>query len=219
METPDPRTTVTRKPDRARYDRATIDAILDEALICHVGIARADGPVVIPTIHARDGDALYVHGSPVAGWLRLARDGAPVCVTATIVDALVLARSIFNHSLNYRSVVVLGPAREVTDRDEKVRASRALSDHVLRGRWDEARQPTPKELAATMILRVALDEASAKIRTGPPVDDEADHALPIWAGEVPLRTTLGEPVADPALRAGIEPPASVAAREGRWAPG
>jgi hypothetical protein len=172
---------------------------------------------VIPTIHARRGDVLYVHGSPVAGWLRLVREGVPICVTATIVDGLVLARSIFHHSMNYRSVVVLGTATEVTERDEKMLASEALAEHVLPGRWAEARHPNPKELAATLILAIPLETASAKVRTGPPIDDEADLDLDVWAGVVPTRLIADDAIGDEHLRTGDAPGASVTAPRGRWA--
>jgi uncharacterized protein len=214
-----PQTNISRLADRGRYDRESVDAILDDALICHVGIARDDGPVVIPTIHARLDDVLYVHGSPLSGWLRLLRAGAPVCVTATVVDGLVLARSVFHHSLNYRSVVVFGTATEVADRAEKIAASKALADHVLPGRWAETRQPSAKELAATLILRIALTNASAKVRTGPPIDDADDLTLEHWAGVVPLNTVAVEPIADPTLHAGIAVPPSVTDPRGRWTRG
>jgi nitroimidazol reductase NimA-like FMN-containing flavoprotein (pyridoxamine 5'-phosphate oxidase superfamily) len=176
---------VRREPQRGRYDRETIDAILDEALFCHLGFAVDRQPYVIPTLHARIGDRVYVHGSAASRLLRHARSGAPVCVTATIFDGLVLARSVFNHSVNYRSVVVLGTAIPV-EGDEKAVALQAFTEHLAPGRWAEARRPTPKELKATWILSLALDEASAKVRSGPPLDDEADLDLPVWAGVVPV---------------------------------
>ena len=203
------RTRVRRLPERGRYDRATIDRILDEALICHLGFVDGGQPFVIPTIHARAGDQVYVHGSTGSRALRTLADGTPVCLTATIVDSLIFARSPFNHSMNYRSVVVLGTAREVVDPDEKLEAMRAVVDHVAPGRWDEIREPTAKEFAATAILSLPLDEASAKVRTGPPHDDEEDLDLAIWAGEVPLRLVSLAARPDPLLRAGIEPPPAV----------
>jgi nitroimidazol reductase NimA-like FMN-containing flavoprotein (pyridoxamine 5'-phosphate oxidase superfamily) len=189
-------TTVKRHPERGAYDRAIIDAILDEALICHLGFVVDGRPFVIPTIHAREGDTLYVHGSPGSRMLRTAKDGVDICVTVTLVDGLVLARSVYNHSMNYRSVVVLGRAREVTDRDEKLRAMQRVVEHVVRGRWEDARQPNDGEIKGTTILALALDEASAKIRSGPPVDDDTDLELPVWAGVIPLRLESSEPVAD-----------------------
>lgn len=174
-----------REPQRARYDRETIEAILDEALICHLGFEVDGQPYVIPTLHARVGDRLYVHGSAASRLLRHLAGGAPVCVTVTLVDGLVLARSVFNHSVNYRSVVVFGTATVVED-DEKREALRALTEQLAPGRWDEARQPTEKELKATWILSLPLDEASAKVRTGPEEDEPEDLDLPVWAGVVPV---------------------------------
>jgi uncharacterized protein len=176
---PSQHTTVKRHPERGAYDRATIDPILDEALICHLGFVVDGRPFVIPTIHARDGDTLYVHGSPGSRMLRAAKEGVDICVTVTLLDGLVLARSVYNHSMNYRSVVVVGRAREVTDPDEKLRAMQRVVDHVVPGRWVDARQPNDGEIKGTTILALPLDEASAKIRSGPPTDDEADKALPI----------------------------------------
>jgi uncharacterized protein len=193
---PTKRTRVRRHPERGDYDRGTIDAILDEALICHVGFVHERQPFVIPTIHARDGDTLYLHGSPGSRMLRSVKEGVDVCVTATLLDGLVLARSVYNHSMNYRSVVVLGRALEVVDTDEKLRAMRAVVEHVVPGRWQDARHPSDGELKGTTILAIALDEASAKIRTGPPIDDDADLALPVWAGVIPLGLVPSEPLAD-----------------------
>jgi nitroimidazol reductase NimA-like FMN-containing flavoprotein (pyridoxamine 5'-phosphate oxidase superfamily) len=190
------RTTIRRLPKRGHYDRATIEAILDEALLCHIGFVADGQPVVIPTIHARIGDTLYVHGSAASRMLRTLRDGVPACVTVTILDGLVLARSTFHHSMNYRSVVVFGTAREVTDREEKLRALEAIVEHVVPGRTREARAPNEKELVATMVLAMPIAEASAKIRTGPPLDDEEDYALPVWAGVIPMRLVTGEPIPD-----------------------
>jgi uncharacterized protein len=190
------RTRIHRLPERGNYDRATIDAILDEALICHVGFVVEGCPVVIPTIHARVDDHLYFHGSPAAGMLRTLRGGVDACVTVTLLDGLVLARSAFHHSMNYRSVVVFGKAEEVVDRQEKLRVLTALVEHVCRGRSSDARGPNEKELKQTLVLRVPIAEASAKIRTGPPKDDEEDYALPIWAGVLPLALTPSVPVPD-----------------------
>ena len=204
------RTTLKRLPERASYDRDTANGILDEALICHVGFAMEAQPFVIPTIHARVGGTLYLHGSAAS---RMLREGKrlPVCVTVTLVDGLVMARSAFHHSMNYRSVVVLGQAREVSDPEEKVAALRAIVEHVAAGRWDEVRWPTELELKGTTVLALPVDEASVKIRTGPPKDDEEDYSLDVWAGVVPLRLVAGEPVADPRLREGL-PPSEVVTR-------
>jgi nitroimidazol reductase NimA-like FMN-containing flavoprotein (pyridoxamine 5'-phosphate oxidase superfamily) len=192
---PTSRTTVKRHPERGDYDRDVIDAILDEALICHLGFLVDGQPFVIPTIHARDGDILYIHGSPGSRMLRTAKAGVDICVTATLLDGLVLARSVYNHSLNYRSVVVLGRAYEVTELDEKLRAMQCVVEHVVPGRWNDARQPNEGEIKGTTILALPLDEASAKIRSGPPVDDDDDLALPVWAGVIPLRLEPSEPTA------------------------
>jgi nitroimidazol reductase NimA-like FMN-containing flavoprotein (pyridoxamine 5'-phosphate oxidase superfamily) len=177
---------VKREPQRGAYDRETIDAILDEALVCHLGFAVDGQPYVIPTLHARVGDLLYVHGSAASRMLRHAASDVRVCVTVTLLDGLVLARSVFNHSIDYRSVVVLGTPALVEDVEEKRQALRAFTEHIAPGRWEEARQPTDKELKATWILSVPLDEASAKVRTGPPEDEPEDMDLPVWAGVVPI---------------------------------
>src|SRR5260370_6319037 len=190
------RTRIRRLPERGNYDRATIAAILDEALICHVGFVVQGRPVVIPTIHARVGDPLYVHGARAAGMLRTLRGGVDACVTVRLLDGLVLARSAFHHSMNYRSVVVFGKAEEVVDRQEKVRVLDKLVEHVCRGRSADARRPNEKELKQTLVLRIPIAEASAKIRTGPPKDDEEDYALPVWAGVLPLALTPSAPVPD-----------------------
>jgi uncharacterized protein len=205
---PTQRTTVKRHPERGAYDRATIDSILDEALICHLGFVADGRPYVIPTIHARDGDTLYVHGSPGSRMLKASKKGVDICVTVTLLDGLVLARSVYNHSMNYRSVVVLGRARELTDRDEKLRAMRRVVEHVVPGRWEDARPPDDGEIKGTMILALPLDEASAKIRSGPPSDDDADLELPVWAGVIPLRIEPSDPVPDAAVDS---PPPSYAA--------
>ena len=195
-----PRTTVRRMADRGVYDREAIYAILDEALICHVGfVVPADNgvqPVVIPTIHVRVGDTLYFHGSAASRMLRSLRGGVEACVTVTLLDGLVLARSAFHHSMNYRSVVVLGKGREVTDRKEKLRALDALVEHVVPGRAAVVRAPNEMEIKQTLVIALPLAEASAKVRTGPPVDDEADYALDVWAGVVPMALVKGEPVED-----------------------
>jgi nitroimidazol reductase NimA-like FMN-containing flavoprotein (pyridoxamine 5'-phosphate oxidase superfamily) len=207
MQAPTERTQVHRISERGHYDRATIDAILDEALICHIAWVDPEGsPRCLPTIHARAGDTVYVHGSRAARPWKALRDGAQVCIAATIVDGLVLARSFFEHSMNYRSVVLYGNARQVTDPEELHVAARAIAAHVAPGREEEARMPTDDEYRQTLLLAVPLDEASAKVRAGPPVDDDADHALDVWAGVVPMRLARREPVPDPALRSGIEVP-------------
>jgi nitroimidazol reductase NimA-like FMN-containing flavoprotein (pyridoxamine 5'-phosphate oxidase superfamily) len=210
MPAPSERTQVHRHPERGDYDRATIDAILDEALICHVAFNDDEGaPRCLPTIHARVADTIYLHGSRAARAWKALRAGAEVCIVATIVDGLVLARSAFNHSMNYRSVVVFGRAREVTDPDELHTAATAITAHVAPGRETEARMPTPEEYRQTLLLAVPLEEASAKVRTGPPKDDQEDLSLPIWAGVLPLTTGVGDPEADPGLAPGIDVPPSV----------
>jgi nitroimidazol reductase NimA-like FMN-containing flavoprotein (pyridoxamine 5'-phosphate oxidase superfamily) len=203
---PTPRVRVHRLPDRGLYDPEVIHRILDEALICHVGFVAEGQPYVIPTIHAREGDTLYVHGSAASRTLRTLTDGVAACVTATIVDGLVLARSAFHHSINYRSVVVLGTAVEVADPADKLTALRALTEHVATGRWNEVRAPTASELRQTTVLRMPLTEASAKVRSGPPKDDQGDLALPIWAGELPIASVALEAQDDPLLPEGIPRP-------------
>jgi nitroimidazol reductase NimA-like FMN-containing flavoprotein (pyridoxamine 5'-phosphate oxidase superfamily) len=182
---PDKRIRIKREPQRGRYDRETIDLILDEALLCHLGFEIDGQPYVIPTLHARVGDKLYVHGSAASRMLRHLAGGVRVCVTVTLFDGLVLARSVFNHSVNYRSVVLLGTATLV-EGDEKREALHALTEQLAPGRWDEARQPTAKELKATWILSVPIEEVSAKVRNGPPEDEPEDEDLPVWAGVVPV---------------------------------
>ena len=203
---PTPRTRVRRAPGRARYDRATVDAILDEALVCHLGVVDEGQPYVIPTLHARVGDEVYVHGSAASRLVRALAAGAPACLTVTLLDGLVLARSAFHHSMNYRSAVVVGTLRAVADAGERERALEAFTEQLLPGRWPHVRPPSAKELKATAVLALPLGEASAKVRTGPPVDDDADHALDAWAGVVPLTTTAGAPEPDPQLRPGIGVP-------------
>ena len=203
------RTRVKRLPERGVYDRSALDAILDEALICHVGFVQDGQPFVIPTIHARVGDTLYLHGSPASRMLRLMKEGARVSVNATIVDGIVAARSVFHHSMNYRSAVVLGAARLVEDDGERLLAMEAITEHVLPGRWAEARGPNDVESKGTLLVAVPIEEFSVKERTGPPGDDEPDYELPIWAGVIPLSTVAGEPVPDPLLANGIEVDESV----------
>ncbi len=200
-----PRTTVRRLAGRGSYDRELIHGILDEAFICHVGFVAGGAPVVIPTIHWREGETLYFHGSAASRMLRSMRDGAEVCVTVTLLDGLVLARSAFHHSMNYRSAVVIGRAREVTG-EEKLRALTALVEHVCRGRSAEVRPPNEIELQQTLVLALPIEEASAKVRTGGAVDDEEDHALPVWAGVLPLRTVPQEPIADVRLDPAVAVP-------------
>jgi len=209
---PSERVRVRRLHDKAAYDRERIHAILDEALVAHLGFVHDGTPFVIPTLHARIGDAVYVHGSSASRTLRALAGAVPVCLTVTLLDGLVLARSVFEMSVNYRSVVVLGEARAVTDRDEKLRALEAFTEQVLPGRWAAVRGPTPQELKATSILVLPLDEASAKVSEGGPDDGEsADAALPVWAGHLPLHLVPGEPVACPHLPPGIPVPPEIAA--------
>lgn len=194
MESPTPRTEVRRLPERAVYDRETINAILDEALICHIGFVFEGSPVVIPTIHVRVDDTLYFHGSPASRMLRSMKNGAEVSAAVTILDGLVVARTPFHQSLNYRSVVVFGEARPVDDPAEKMAALEAVTGHVTPRRWEDSRPPTGDEVRATLVLALPLDEASAKVRTGPPVDEEEDLALPYWAGVVPMSLVPGKPI-------------------------
>jgi nitroimidazol reductase NimA-like FMN-containing flavoprotein (pyridoxamine 5'-phosphate oxidase superfamily) len=195
-----------RHPERGRYDFPTIAAIFDEALICHVGFVADDGcPIVLPTIHARVERMLYLHGSVLARWLKNA-DGAQLCITATIVDDIVLARSAFNHSMNYRSAVAMGTAEIVRSPQERELALEAVVEHVCPGRWKDARWPTDGELAATMVVKMPIEHASAKMRTGPPGDTESDLTRDIWAGLLPLLTGYGDPIPDPKLRSGIPVP-------------
>ena len=196
---PTERTRVRRKPGRGSHDRDLVHSILDEALVCHIGFVQDGQPYVIPTIHAREGETLYLHGARGNRTLGMLTDGAPCCLTATLVDELVLARTALHHSLNYRSVMVLGTAREVTDPDEKDRALRAVVDHVAPGRPDEIRGPDATELRSTRVLSMPIEEASAKVRTGPPVDEEADLDLPHWAGQLPLTLGTGNPISAPEL--------------------
>jgi len=205
--TPTERTQVKRLPKRGHYDRETVYAILDAGFVCHVGF-NADGqPYVIPTNYGRAGDMLYLHGSAASRMLHTLSGGVPVCVTVTHVDGLVLARSAFHHSVNYRSVVILGTARLVEDPAEKMGALRVFTEHVLKGRWDDVRQPTEQELKGTMVLALPLEEVSAKVRTGGPVDDEADYGLPVWAGVLPLETVAQPPQPDARLKHGTPLPA------------
>jgi len=206
---PSSRSAVRRLPERANYERDVIDAILAEGLVCHVGFAVDDQPYVIPMVYGRLDDTLYLHGSSASRLIRTLGGSVPAAVTVTLLDGLVLARSAFHHSMNYRSVVILGTARLVDDAEERLRALRTIVEHVVPGRWDEARKPNAKELAQTFVLALPLDEASAKRRSGPPADDEEDYALDVWAGEVPLPVVPGAPHPDPRLLDEIEVPASL----------
>jgi nitroimidazol reductase NimA-like FMN-containing flavoprotein (pyridoxamine 5'-phosphate oxidase superfamily) len=203
---PSARTRLVREADRAVYDRAAAYRILDEGFICHVGFVADGQPFVIPTGYGRVDDNLYIHGSAASRMLRRVDEGIAVCVTVTLLDGLVLARSIFNHSMNYRSVVILGTARAVNDPKEKLEALRLLSEHILPGRWVESRQPNEKELKATSVMRLPIEEFSAKVRQGPAVDDEEDYAFSTWAGVIPLNLVAGEPVDDARLMPGLRPP-------------
>lgn len=203
------RTRIRRLSERGTDDRETIHRILDAALVCHIGIVRADGPFVVPTIFGRIDDTLYFHGSVASGNLRHMRDGADICVTATIVDGIVAARSLFNHSMNYRSVVAFGRTRKVTDPTERNAALRAISDHVMPGRWEDARAANHTEDLQTAVLAMAIAEASAKVRTGGADDEGEDLGLDVWAGVLPLQIVAGEPVPEEDLRAGIPVPGYV----------
>jgi uncharacterized protein len=209
---PTERTILRRLPKRAVYDRAQIHTILDEGLICHVGFVVDEQPYVIPTLHVRVGERLYLHGSPASRMLKSLAQGIDVCVTVTLIDGLVLARSALHHSMNYRSAMLFGTATAVTDLDEKERILQALTEHLIEGRWQDTRSPTPAELKGTLVLSLPIDEVSGKVRTGPPVDDDDDYALPFWAGVIPLALMALEPIADPRLAPGITPPLL----QGRW---
>jgi uncharacterized protein len=207
--TPTERTQVKRLPKRGAYDRDTVFKILDEAFVCHVGFIVEGQPYVIPTNFGRVGETLYLHGSAASRMLRTLSEGIPVCVTATLIDGLVLARSAFHHSVNYRSVVILGTARLVLDPREKMEALRLFTEHIMKGRWDQIRRPNEQEMKATTVLALPLEEVSAKLRKGGPVDDEEDYELPVWAGVLPLPVIPAAPIADARLQAGIEVPENV----------
>src|SRR5579862_5230732 len=200
------RTTINRMRKRGTYDREVIHAILDRSIVCHVGVVVDGTPRVLPTLHARLDDSVFIHGAASNRMLRTAAEGIEVCLTATLIDGLVMARSAFHHSVNYRSAVIFGVATEVTDTPRKLAAMRALVEHIAPGRWENSRQPNPKELAATSILELPISEASAKVRTGGPLDDEEDYALPHWAGVIPLRTNALVPIADSRLTPTITMP-------------
>lgn len=212
-----PRTSLKRLPKRGAFNRQTIDSILDEGFICHVGFVVDGQPYVIPTGYARVDNDLYIHGSSASRMLRTLSEGVDVCVTVTLVDGLVLARSAFHHSINYRSVVLLGNAELVTDPNEKNAALEALTEHIVPGRWADVRWPNDLQLKATAVLRLPINEASAKIRTGDPVDDNEDYEMTVWAGVLPISVSTGGPVTDSKLPAGIEPPDYVSSyrRNGR----
>lgn len=203
-----PRTRVVREPQRAVYDRNAVNQILDEGFICHVGFNAEGQPFVVPTSYGRAGDVLYIHGSAASRMLRAAGEGIPICVTVTLLDGLVLARSIFNHSMNYRSVVVLGTANAVEDRAEKIEALRLLSEHIVPGRWAEVRQPNERELKATTVLRLPITEFSAKVRQGAVIDDEEDYSFPVWAGVLPIEMKFAEPITDSRAQ-GFEVPRNI----------
>ena len=207
--TPTKRTRLKRLPQRASYERGIIYEILDEAFVCHVGLIDSDQPVVIPTAYGRRGNMLYLHGSAASRMLRALANRTPICVTVTLLDGLVLARSAFHHSMNYRSVVVFGTASVAKDPRQKLSALRAISEHILPGRWADVRGPSKSELQQTLVLRLPLAEASAKVRNGPPIDEETDYSLPVWAGEVPLSLVARQPIADSRLRPGIQTPAYI----------
>ncbi len=204
--TPTERTQVKRLPKRGKYDAETVYKILDEAFVCHVGFVLDGQPFVIPTNFGRVGDTVYLHGSAASRMLRTLSEGIPVCVTVTLVDGLVLARSAFHHSVNYRSVVILGTAKLVEDPAEKMEALRLFTEHIMKGRWDEIRWPTEQEMKGTTVLALQLEEVSAKVRVGGPVDDEEDYSLPVWAGVLPLTQIPGAPVPDERLNAGTPVP-------------
>lgn len=208
------RVRVRRNPKRAVYDEQTVHDILDAGIVCHLGYVVDGQPYVVPTLYGRDGDRLILHGSSASRAL-VTGASLPVCVTVTLLDGIVLARSLFNHSANFRSVVVIGQAELVDDAEEKMSALRVLTEHVVPGRWDEARPPNDKEMRATTVLRLELAECSAKVRSGAPSDEEADLGLDVWAGQIPVEMVAAAPLADPELRGDLSVPPSVAA----WAPG
>ncbi len=212
---PTERTKLRRLPDRGSYDATTLHEIFDAAFLAHVGFSVNGQPFVIPTLYGREGEKLYLHGSAASRMLRELESGVPACVTVTLVDGVVLARSAFNHSMNYRSAVAFGTARKILDPAQKTEALRVISEHLLAGRWDDVRGPSEKELKATSVLELSIEEASAKIRTGPPHDDEADYALSTWAGVLPMKLTPGTPVPDPRLTAGLDIPEYVQRYPGR----
>lgn len=200
------RTAVRRVPQNATYDKETIYKILDEAFVCHIGFIADGKPVVIPTAYGRIGDKLYIHGAPASRMLRSLSGDIDICVTVTLLDGLVLARSAFHHTFNYRSVVIFGKAEQITERAEKIQALYAFSEHIIEGRWQDVREPNEKELSGTLVLSVPLNEVSAKVRGGPPEDDPQDLDLPIWGGVIPLTLVADQPISDPKLPSGIKTP-------------
>jgi nitroimidazol reductase NimA-like FMN-containing flavoprotein (pyridoxamine 5'-phosphate oxidase superfamily) len=210
------RTKVRRNANRGVYDRETINSILDSNFLCHVAFTAGHGPVVLPTLYGRDGDTLYLHGSAGAQMLRTMKRGAPVSVAVTRVNGIVVARSHFHHSINYRSVVIFGLAIEVTDVEEKMHGLKVVTNHILPGRWDEARRPNTVEFTQTLVLKLPINEASAKVRIGPPNDEPEDMDSPIWAGVLPVRTHIGAPVPDPKLSEPVPLPSSLAAARERF---
>jgi nitroimidazol reductase NimA-like FMN-containing flavoprotein (pyridoxamine 5'-phosphate oxidase superfamily) len=213
--TPTKRTRLKRLPQRASYERRIIYEILDEAFVCHVGFIDSDQPVVIPTAYGRSGNMLYLHGSAASRLLRALANRTPICVTVTLLDGLVLARSAFHHSMNYRSVVIFGVAAVVKSPRQKLSALRTISEHILPERWADVRRPSKIELQQTLVLRLPLVEASAKVRNGPPIDEETDYSLPVWAGEMPLSLAFRKPIADSRLRPGIQTPAYIRSARAR----
>ncbi|MEM6448989.1 MAG: pyridoxamine 5'-phosphate oxidase family protein [Cyanobacteria bacterium P01_D01_bin.105] len=203
------KTQVKRAPKRGRYDFETVASILDAGLVCHVGFVINHQPVVIPTAYGRLDDKVYIHGAGASRLMQSLKTGIDVCLNVTLLDGLVLARSAYHHSMNYRSVVLFGKAEQVNEPNEKRLALRAFTEHVMKGRWDEVRPPNPAELASTVVLALPITEASAKIRTGPPIDDPADYDLPVWAGVLPLRKQAGSPIADPKLPVGVAVPDNI----------
>jgi len=214
---PTRRTTLRRLPQRGVYKRNTIYKILDEGFVCHVGFVIDGEPVVIPMAYGRAGNRLYIHGSVASRMLRALVGGIPVCVTLTLLDGLVLARSAFHHSMNYRSVVVFGTAFAIENKNQKLEALRTISEHIMPGRWADVRKPNGTELKQTLVIELPLSEASAKIRTGPPIDEPSDYDLPVWAGELPLSFVAGEPVADPGLLPGIKVPGYIESVRAQYA--
>jgi len=203
------RNQIKRLPHKAKYEREVIHRILDESLVCHVGFVVNSQPFVIPTAYGRIDECLYVHGSPASRMLQTLKQGIEVCITVTLLDGLVLARSAFRHSMNFRSVVIFGTATIVEDEAEKLSALKAFTEHIVSGRWEQVRPPTRQELAGTLVLSLPITEASAKVRTGPPIDIEEDYALAVWAGELPLRLTMTTPIPDPRLSREVELPANI----------
>ena len=211
------RTELRRIPDRGSHDRETIDSILDAGFLAHVGFCLDGQPFVIPTLYGRDGERLYLHGSSASRMLRELETGVAACVTVTLVDGLVLSRSAFDHSMNYRSVVAFGTARKVVDPEQKVKALRVISEHLIAGRWADVRGPSQKELKATTVLEFSIEEASAKVRSGPPLDDESDYELPVWAGVLPLEIKSRPPIPDDKLVKGITLPEYIRRYDARLA--